>query len=228
MLKQLKKYFNVPIIIYIIIFFVCVAIIAPIVFDTNNSFHALLANIGYSLLASNIAGILFDLGNNLSIRKKSQKQYDAITFSHSNLLIDIVAVVDDIYEDLSVKENYCSAFEHRLKIILFEGQSESSITENDYLESINEILYWLELLKNESEKLLNISYIMYENDNFNEKERRHLRFLTAMSAEAILQFEKHTIESHKKVYDLICNKIFRQMFILYPNQKSLFEDDTIE
>ena len=118
-------------------------------------------------------------------------------------------------------------FAQQLRIILFEGQSERSITEKEYLESTNEILYWMELMKNESEKLLNISYIMYENDNFNEQKRRHLRFLTAMSKEAILQFENHTIDSHKKVYDLICNKIFRQMFILYPDQKSLFEDGTI-
>lgn len=226
-MKRLKKYFNVPIIIYIILFFVCGVMIFPNAIDSTIPFSALFANIGYSLLASNIAGILFDLGNNISICRKSQKQYDAITFSHSNLLNDIIAVVDDICEDLHIEDNDCVTFEQQLRIILFEGHSERSITEKDYLESTNEILYWLELMKNESEKLLNISYIMYENDNFTEKKRRHIRFLTAMSKEAILQFEKHTIDSHKKVYDLIYNKIFRQMFILYPDQKSLFDDETM-
>ena len=95
-MKRLKKYFNVPIIIYFIIFLVCGAMILPNAIDSSIAFSALFANIGYSLLASNIAGILFDLGNNMSTCRKSQRQYDAITFSHSNLLNDIIAVVDDL------------------------------------------------------------------------------------------------------------------------------------
>lgn len=95
-MKRLKKYFSVPIIIYIILFFVCGVMIFPNAIDSTIPFSALFANIGYSLLASNIAGILFDLGNNISICRKSQRQYDAITFSHSNLLNDIIAVVDDL------------------------------------------------------------------------------------------------------------------------------------
>ena len=79
--------------------------ILPNAIDSNIAFSALLANIGYSLLASNIAGILFDLGNNISTCRKSQKQYDAITFSHSNLLNDIIAVVDDICEDLHIPKS---------------------------------------------------------------------------------------------------------------------------
>ena len=45
-----------------------------------------------------------------------------------------------------------------------------------------------------------------------------------MTAEAIKQFDIHTIQSHKKVSVLISDKIIKQMLTLYPEQRTLFND----
>jgi len=101
--NRIKNYFSVPIWIYVTIFITCVLIVLPKVFSSNNLISNPLANIGYSLFASNVAGILFDLGNNLTSRKKAMKQFDSITYSHSNLLNDIILIADYTCERLSIE-----------------------------------------------------------------------------------------------------------------------------
>ena len=224
MKRKIKKFLSVPLIIYSIIFLSCLIMIIPDMLEDKAQTSGAFANIGYSLFASNIAGILFDLGNNISNIKKNQKQYKAITFSHSNLLNDLIAVVEDAYKNLNFSGSQDMTIYEQLKAILFEGENEADLSSKEYLEATEDISYWLDLLKKESEKLLDISYIMYENDIFNEKKRKHLRFLSAMSTEAIKQYNMHTIQSHKTVYVLISDRIMKQMLALYPEQKALFTD----
>lgn len=229
MINRIKKYFSVPLVIYLVVFLACIIMILPNIFvDSENKPRVIeiLANIGYSLFASDVAGILFDLGNNISHEKQNQKQYNAITYSHCNMLNDLIAIVDDICENLDIVDYQDMTLVEQLNSILFKGQTESVISSKEYSETTEDISYWLDMLKKESEKLLDISYIMYENDNFSEKKRMHLRFLSVMTAEAIKLFDMHTIQSHKKVSVLINDRIIKQMLALYPEQKTLFDDYT--
>lgn len=229
MINRIKKYFSVPLVIYLVVFLACIIMILPNIFvDSENKPRVIeiLANIGYSLFASDVAGVLFDLGNNISHEKRNQKQYKAITYSHCNMLNDLIAIVDDICENLNIVNYQDMTLVEQLNYILFKGQTESVISSKEYIETTEDISYWLDMLKKESEKLLDISYIMYENENFNEKKRMHLRFLSVMTTEAIKQFDMHSIQSHKKVSVLICDRIIKQMLALYPEQKTLFDDYT--
>lgn len=222
MKKFIRKYFSVPIVIYLVIFLVCALLLIPKICGCGIKGTEALSNIGYSLFASNIAGILFDFGNNLTNEKKMNKQYNAIINSHSQLLNDIIIIIDDVCTKLDI-DNDILSFEHQLAAVLFYGDGKNDINSETYLDSTEDIFHWLNLLKKESEKFIMLSYMQNNNPNFNEKQRQRLRLLSALADETIQQFSKHTLESHKTTYTLINDRIMRILLKQYPDQKSLFE-----
>lgn len=217
----IKKYFSVPIPIYIAIFCASILLFLPKAINSLDSRFDIPANIGYSLLASNIAGILFDFGNNLTNEKKMNKKYRSITNSHSQLLNDIIIIIDDVCTKLNI-DNDLLSFDQQLAAILLYGDRKDDINSETYLDSTEDILHWLNLLKNGSEKIIILSYIQ-NNSNFNEAQRLRLRLLSSLADETIQQFSKHTLESHKTTYTLINDRIMRILLKQYPDQKSLFE-----
>ena len=221
MKKFFRKYFSVPVVIYLVIFLVSAFLLIPKINGCDNKGTEILANISYSLLASNIAGILFDFGNNLTNEKKMNRQYKSITNSHSQLLNDILIIIDDVCTKLDI-DNDLLSFEQQLAAVLLYGDGKDDISSETYLDSTEDILHWLNLLKKDSEKIIILSYIQ-NNPKFNEAQRLRLRLLSSLADETIQQFSKHTLESHKTTYTLINDRIIRIMLKQYPDQKSLFE-----
>ncbi|SCX26977.1 hypothetical protein SAMN02910436_02184 [Ruminococcaceae bacterium P7] len=221
MKKFFREYFSVPVVIYLVIFLVCAFLLIPKVSGRGDKGTEILANISYSLLASNIAGILFDFGNNITNEKKMNKQYRSITNSHSQLLNDIIIIIDDVCTKLNI-DNDLLSFDQQLAAVLLYGDRKDDINSETYLDSTEDILHWLNLLKNGSEKIIILSYIQ-NNSNFNEAQRLRLRLLSSLADETIQQFSKHTLESHKTTYTLINDRIMRILLKQYPDQKSLFE-----
>lgn len=217
----IKKYLSVPIPIYIAIFCVSIILFLPKAINYSELRFDIPANIGYSLLASNIAGILFDFGNNLTIEKKMNKQYRSITFPHSQLLNDIIIIVDDICNKLEI-DNAILSFHQQLNAILLYGDCNVEINSHSYIEATEDIRHWLNLVKKDSEKIRTISYIQSNNHNFTEKQRTQLTILSSVADEAIQQFNKHTLDSHKATYTLIDDRIIRILLKQYPDQESLF------
>ena len=127
-----------------------------------------LANIGYSLLASDVAGILFDLGGNYTTRKNDKKEYDDATYTHSELLPDLIHINSAIGEELGIKRFEEMPALKQLSVILCE-QSLDTMKSEAYLTTIDDLYTWMNLIKEESENLLTISYMMHENEGFNEK-----------------------------------------------------------
>lgn len=218
----IKKYFSVPIPIYIAIFCASIILFLPKAINGSEPRFDIPANIGYSLLASNIAGILFDFGNNLTIEKKMNKQYSSITFPHSQLLNDIIIIVDYICNKLEI-DNSNLSFHKQLNAILLYGDCNVEINSDYYIEATEDIGHWLNLVKNGSEKIRTISYMQSNNHNFTEKQRTQLTILSSVADEAIQQFNKHTLDSHKATYTLINDRIIRILLKQYPDQESLFE-----
>ena len=221
MKKFFRKYFSVPVVIYLVIFLVSAFLLIPKISGCDNKGTEIVANISYSLLASNIAGILFDFGNNLTNEKKMNRQYKSITNSHSQLLNDILIIIDDVCTKLDI-DNDLLSFEQQLAAVLLYGDGKDDISSETYLDSTEDILHWLNLLKKDSEKIIILSYIQ-NNPKLNEAQRLRLRLLSSLADETIQQFSKHTLESHKTTYTLINDRIIRIMLKQYPDQKSLFE-----
>ena len=220
--NRIKKYFSVPIWIYVAVFITCVFMVLPKAFSLNNPVSDPLANIGYSLFASNVAGVLFDLGNNLTSRKKAKKQFDSVTYSHSNLLNDIILIADYTCERLNIEDYSELSLEYQLKAILL-NQDEENVKTEAYIDATEDIGVWLSAVKNESDKLLNISYIMYDNSNFSEKKRTLIKFISGVANMAIQQINAHTLSGNQQAFVLINDRILRMYLKLYPEQASLFE-----
>lgn len=223
-LKRQPKYLSVPKIIYIIVGLVSVALFLPVELFGKVGINPILANVGYSLLASDFAGILFDLGNNYSKNKDDKKVYGSVTLGHSMLINDIVIVADYTCKRLKVPEFQNMDFEQQLRSVLYEGINSEFLKTQDYKDATEDVLNWLVLVKNSSKELLDISYIMYENKQFNEKKRTKLRFLISVANEASEQFEKHTLEGNKRVHTLI-TRINTLLIRLYPEQADILKEN---
>ena len=222
MKKLLRDSLSVPYWIYLVVFIVCVVLIVPALIWESCSASSIAANIGYSLLASNVAGILFDLGTNYSNKNKAEKQYAAITDQHRDLLNDLIIVTDYTCENLGIKGYAAKTFTDQLRTVFYDNPFVDELDSKAYLNATEDMRHWLELVKSESDKWMNISYIMYENENFNEKKRFFLRLISGLAAEALLQIENHTISGNQKAFQLIEDRIIRFMLRLYPDQASLF------
>ena len=215
---------SVPCFVYVGIFVLCIfLIVAKVVFDGLAAEIA--ANIGYSLFASNVAGILFDLGTNISNDKKAKKQFGAVCNSHKQLLYDIVVIADYTCKKLNIDGYIDMSCKEQLESVLYKEIDSDYIISNDYYESIEDIYYWLELVRDNSEKLINISYIMHDNKYFNEKKRMTFKLLSAIADKAIALSASHSIENNKEICRLIEDVIIVMLLKLYPEEKSLFSDE---
>lgn len=216
---------SVPKTVYIAIFIMCAFLIAAKFIINKDLFGEISANIGYSLFASNVAGILFDLGTNISDEKRAKKQFFAVTNSHSQLLNDIIVIADDSCNNLNI-DGFCDMlFKEQLAAALYNNLDSEFLKSQEYYEATEQIFEWLDLVRRNSEELLKISYIMYENAYFTEKKRITLRLLSKTSDEAIKLTGNRCYESNKELCRLIEDVIIRMLLKLYPEQKSLFEDE---
>lgn len=205
--RKMKKYvFSVPKSIYISVGVVCIVMILPQFFVNGNSYSGItqiLANIGYSLLASDVAGILFDLGNNFSKSKEDKKVYYNVTLGHYMLIDEIVLVANYTCMMLKISEFQNMNLKQKLQSVLYEGFNNEFLKTKEYKDATEDILYWLYLVRETSKELLKVSYIMYENKEFDEEKRTKLRLLISIANEACGKFKKYNLEDNKTVFTLI-------------------------
>lgn len=217
-IKQQPKYLSVPKIVYFILGLVSVALLLPNELWGKIGINPILANIGYSLLASDVAGILFDIGTNYTNEKNDIKVYNGVTLNHSSLIFDLYLIAEYTCEYLEVEEREDMNLYEMLRAILYEGRESEELQTIHYRDSTEDFARWIKLVKESTEDLFDKSFVMYNNKNFNEKKRTKYRLLISLSKEAIEQFGMETIENNKNVYKLI-DKIIKIFLLLYPENE---------
>ncbi len=216
----IQKHFSAPLSVYLIILVLSIVLMLSQVWWPVNFTKNVLANIGYSLIASWVAAILVDYGNNKILNRKSLREFKQLTGDHEQLAHDFYNTINWMYEKKYRVDYDNITFGEMIDNILDPNFEYYNVSEQDRQECISEILCILNQFHSESKQLEKTLEEHIENPYSTGHFRSLLRNLTYEANEAIKAINNENYDWAAEVIIYNFNPIVVE---LYP-ETSLYYD----
>ena len=182
---QIQKHFSAPFYFYLVILLVSICMILLQVWWDNKITRNALANIGYSLMASWLAAILVDYGNNKILNQRKLREFNQLTFNHNQLAFDFYIIVSGIYEEKYGSGKDDIAFGEMIDNMLDPYCENYNVSEQEHEKCISEVLHILNQFYSESKKLKKTLEEHIENPYSTGRFRSQLELIAYETNEAV-------------------------------------------
>lgn len=188
---HIEKYLSTPIKIYVILFLITIVFLFC-GFQYNCVFAQ---NVGYSLLASLIAGSLIDLGNTRAYLKAEKKQLDIITAEFHCGVMGLKDAVVRAYTERYCDDHSRHTFDKWLELALDMEFKADKLTDEDMRYVVWEIQYQVSKIQKASAVLQERLMQHVSLSIVTEEDRRNVRRITTISSFIEGQLEKGKYKS---------------------------------
>lgn len=212
---SIQKRFSAPLNVYLIILAVSIVLMLSQTWWSCDFTKNALANIGYSLLASWMAAILVDYGNNKIQNKKQLKEFKQLIDNHNLLANSFFVTICGMYEE-KYKPQTDITFAEMIDNILDPSFENYGVSQQDHEECVSEIISFLKSFDSESRELKETLVEHIENPYCTGYFRIHLDMIAYYARDSLQSIEMNNTDW---AAERIIYKLFPTIVEIYPEME---------
>lgn len=238
--KKKKHFFSTPHGAYITGITIGASLLIAAIFDDffNQGLCSAFSNFGYGIIASIVAAFFVDIANTKAIIKSREEDVKKVKSGFKQYCISLKSDVLECCKELGLVQNESYDFKSLTNIFLNKAFEETDGNEEWGFFNIELHNFFYDKLINGYTNLrkqaytlkyyeTNTQYLDFFKANFWEEVNELIRNIDSLETKYkfhVFIEEKANIFTSEDVYDIIVNNILKNIYTLYPDLKTVFEE----